>query len=454
MHSQGYFARILRDLLALFLLASLDAFTEVDARAGSVILGWEPDPDPQVIGYNVYYGSASRDYTNAISVGAATNATVSGLREGLTYFFAVTAYTWDGLQSDYSAEVSQFMPITDRSRKAFLPVSGAYNGLFFETNQIRQFSSGFFSLVVSAAGAYSGHVQIGASRSSFHGQLDSWCQATNLVSQRDSNLLSIGFRIAADGQPGHIRGQVSNGQWSAAISADCARFGQGSLPTPFAGIYTCIVPGVDSDASVPQGYGFGTARVTSGGTVFFTGALADGTRLTQSATVSQTGLWPFYAALYSGGGALLSWLAFTNRATDDLNGAIVWNKPAIYNTRYYPAGFTNYSHIFGSSYHVPSPPTDPVLELTNPSLAFSGGNLGAGFTNLIALGRSSRVTNQSTNSLTMRFSPPGGTFKGSVVNPDTGRTLPFSGAVFQKVPAGYGFLLDTNRSASVLLLGL
>ncbi len=454
MHSQGYFARILRDVLALLFLASLGAFTEADLRAGSVILGWEPDLDPSVVGYDVYYGPASRYYSNAVSVGPATNATVSGLREGVTYFFAVAAYTWEGLQSDYSAEVSQFIPITDRSRKAFLPVSGAYNGLFFETNQIRQFSSGFFSLMVSASGAYSGHVQIGGSRSSFHGQLDSWCQATNLVSQPDSNLLSIGFRIAADGQPGHIRGQVSDGQWSADISADCARFGRGSLAAPFTGIYTCILPGVDSNPSVPQGYGFGTARVTSGGAVSFAGVLADGTRLTQSATVSQSGFWPFYAALYSGGGALLSWLAFTNQASDDLNGAIVWNKPAISNARYYPAGFTNYSHVFGSSYHVPSPPTDTVLELTNPSVAFFGGNLGAGFTNLIALGRSSRVTNQSTNTLAMSFSRPGGTFKGSVVNPYTGRSLPFSGAVFQKVPAGYGFLLDTNRSASVLLLGL
>lgn len=454
MHSQGHLARIPRDVLALLLCASLGAFIEANASAANtVVLGWETDPDPAVVGYNLYYGAASRYYTNVVSVGPVTNTTISGLRQGVTYFFAVVAYTWDGLQSDYSAEVSQFMPVTDKSKNAFAPVSGAYNGLFFETNQIRQLSSGFFSLFVSASGTYSAHLQIGRSRSSFRGQLDSWCQATNSVSQRDGSVLSIGFGVGTNGQPGHILGQVSNGQWSAPISADSAQFHHG-LSAPFAGSYTCVVPGNDSDPSVPQGHGFGTVRVTSGGTAFFTGVLADGTRLTESAPVSQSGFWPFYAPLYSGSGALLSWLAFTNRATDDLNGAIAWNKPAISNARYYPGGFSNYSQAIGSSYHIPSPPTDPVLELPDASVAFSGGNLDAGFTNTISLGRLNHVTNRSSNALTMSFSRSSGTFKGSVMDPQTGKTLPFNGAALQKVPAGYGFLLGTNRSASVLMWGL
>jgi hypothetical protein len=40
--------------------------------------------DPSVAGYNVYYGGASGAYTNEISVGNATNATISGITSDAT----------------------------------------------------------------------------------------------------------------------------------------------------------------------------------------------------------------------------------------------------------------------------------------------------------------------------------------------------------------------------------
>lgn len=77
----------------------------------SVILDWDPSVDPTVTGYNLYYGLSSRGYTNVISTGTATTATVSGLTVGATYYFAVTSYDLAGLESDYSAEVSYTVPV-------------------------------------------------------------------------------------------------------------------------------------------------------------------------------------------------------------------------------------------------------------------------------------------------------------------------------------------------------
>jgi Bacterial Ig domain/Fibronectin type III domain len=79
--------------------------------ADSVILAWDPSPDPVVIGYNVYYGAATRSYTNMVSAGNATNATVSGLVPGMAYYFAATATDATGLESDYSNEVTYSVPI-------------------------------------------------------------------------------------------------------------------------------------------------------------------------------------------------------------------------------------------------------------------------------------------------------------------------------------------------------
>lgn len=78
--------------------------------ASSTVLEWSPNTDPSIAGYNVYYGGASRDYTNVIDVGASTTALVDGLVEGQTYYFAVTAYTFDGEESDFSDESIFLVP--------------------------------------------------------------------------------------------------------------------------------------------------------------------------------------------------------------------------------------------------------------------------------------------------------------------------------------------------------
>lgn len=76
----------------------------------SVTLAWNPSTDPTVVGYNVYYGGASGNYTNTLFAGNATSLTVSGLVEGTTYYFATTAYNNSGVQSPFSSEVSYTVP--------------------------------------------------------------------------------------------------------------------------------------------------------------------------------------------------------------------------------------------------------------------------------------------------------------------------------------------------------
>lgn len=66
----------------------------------TITLAW--DPVPGVTGYKVYQGAISRGYTNSISVGNVTNATVP-LPPGTNYF-AVTAVGTNGVESDYSNE--------------------------------------------------------------------------------------------------------------------------------------------------------------------------------------------------------------------------------------------------------------------------------------------------------------------------------------------------------------
>ncbi len=76
----------------------------------NVTLAWDPSTDNTVVGYNIYYGTASRTYTNLVSVISTNAATVSNLTASVTYYFAATAYTASGLESEFSTEASYSVP--------------------------------------------------------------------------------------------------------------------------------------------------------------------------------------------------------------------------------------------------------------------------------------------------------------------------------------------------------
>jgi hypothetical protein len=100
---------LMKFLGALLILTALS--TTVQA-VQSVTLAWNQSTDPTVAGYNIYYGGASGTYTNESSAGSATNATISGLISGKTYYFAATAYNALGLESGFSSEMSYVVPTT------------------------------------------------------------------------------------------------------------------------------------------------------------------------------------------------------------------------------------------------------------------------------------------------------------------------------------------------------
>ena len=90
----------------LFAVVSLISVYAAEAQTSSVKLAWNPSAGPQLAGYRIYDGVSSHTYTNIVQVGNVTNATISGLTVGVTYFFSVTAYDTSGLESPFSNEIS------------------------------------------------------------------------------------------------------------------------------------------------------------------------------------------------------------------------------------------------------------------------------------------------------------------------------------------------------------
>jgi len=93
--------------LALVLLPNQNVYS------GDVTLAWDPNSEPGLAGYKVYYGSSSRNYTHSEDAGMNENWTISGIEEGKTYYYAVTAYDVDGNESDFSEELSYTVPVVD-----------------------------------------------------------------------------------------------------------------------------------------------------------------------------------------------------------------------------------------------------------------------------------------------------------------------------------------------------
>ena len=56
-------------------------------------LTWNPSTTPGVAGYILRYGTNSGAYFDFVAAGPGIMATAPGLMEGVTYYFAATAYT-------------------------------------------------------------------------------------------------------------------------------------------------------------------------------------------------------------------------------------------------------------------------------------------------------------------------------------------------------------------------
>ncbi len=90
-------------LLPAILLLSWMALYPAHAAAKDVLLAWEK-LDASAAGYKVYWGRSSRAYEYSADAGAGTEFIIRGLQDGITYYFATTAYDSNNNESEFSSE--------------------------------------------------------------------------------------------------------------------------------------------------------------------------------------------------------------------------------------------------------------------------------------------------------------------------------------------------------------
>ncbi len=116
--------------LCVLLTVILLVFNSISLFAADVTISWEPPtmntdytPLEDLDEYTIYFGIIPGDYVESINVGNVTTYNVSGLTEGLIYYFAVTAIDSSGNESEYSNEVNKYVESIDSQPPV---ISGVY----------------------------------------------------------------------------------------------------------------------------------------------------------------------------------------------------------------------------------------------------------------------------------------------------------------------------------------
>ena len=329
----------------------------------------------------------------------------------------------------------------------FVPVSGTYNGLFFNGEEAALESSGYISVKVSSKGTFSGSLQTAGKHFPLHGTFDPEGNAE--LTLDFGNLVNTTTTLHLDLASGtdEITGTLSNATWTAELVAARAVFDGKENVAAQAGSFTMVLPGDVENPALPGGDSYGTVKIDRAGRIHFAGSLADGTKCSQSATLTRQGQWPFYLSLYGGRGSLLGWVTFGSEG--DLSGTVNWIKKPMATAKLYSNGFTNVVEVTGSPYHEPNTGMN-IVSFSDALLVLSGGDLGTSITNEFTITSRSKVDGE--NGFSLKFTVSTGVFRGNAMNPSGSERIPFSGVVLQNQSVGRGYFPLGILSGKVELL--
>ncbi|MBT8366450.1 MAG: fibronectin type III domain-containing protein, partial [Deltaproteobacteria bacterium] len=106
-HTQyfGINSPIIRRFFTFTALISVLLLFPVVGFGADVTVAWDANSEGDLAGYIVYWGTTSGDYSDSKDVGITTQHTITGLQDGVKYYFAATAYDHDKYESGYSQEL-------------------------------------------------------------------------------------------------------------------------------------------------------------------------------------------------------------------------------------------------------------------------------------------------------------------------------------------------------------
>ena len=230
------------------------------------------------------------------------------------------------------------------------------------------------------------------------------------------------------------------------------------VPNALVKSYTFLVPATTTgNALLPEGDGFGSAKLSALGVITATGTTGDGVAFTAGGFLTKDRQWHLFQPLYSSKGQIAGVLTFRDVPNvSDLDGSLHWVKNPNAANKSYPAGFSVAPALVGAIYTPPPTGQRALSQLANQPyntrLTLAGSLLPVGgLTKTLSWLSTNALAYYGPEALTGTTTSSTGILTGSYSDPATKLTVPFAGAVLQKQGlAGGNFLL--NNKAGYLFI--
>ena len=325
---------------------------------------------------------------------------------------------------------------------------GTFIGLFSDTNMtpVNLGSSGYFSLILTNDGTFSGDIVCSGTTNAFLGQFS--------ISQTNATVTtgSYTLNLLLDPNAATVSGTVvSSSPWTSTLQSYLA-----AQPTPVAaGTYLVALPGLANSVAGPVGDSIFTVAIDAAGVASLSGFMADGTAVSLISQLSAGGNCPIYTPIYTNNantGLLFGWLNFTNDVGNDLTAgsSLTWFNNLGATPAIYSAGFTNSSVPVASAY------TSVANELAGIShyAVLTGGGFGASLvTNAVTIiNNAITVDPFATNNLSLAIDQVTGELTGSFTYGS--ETNYITSLILQKTNVAYGYFTsaDGTQAGSIVLL--
>ena len=255
--------------------------------------------------------------------------------------------------------------------------------------------------------------------------------------------------MLSPGSTPDLSGTVTDDTTTAVLFAERVAFSAKVNPWTLPGRYTVSLTPDPLDSNAPQGSGFSTVNINTGGVVTYAGHLSEGTAFGGSSRLSPSGIWPFYTSLYRSTGYAAGPVAIQSGASPLMTGVVDWRKAVHAPGGHYAAAIQTRLSAAGEFYNRAQ---SPIMQSGARQATLGDGDLQAPFTDMLAFSPLTHFTvnDPNTGKITLSLDPATGLLNGKLIHPTTGRSIAIHAIYLQPEDTAAGYFLGPTTPGSFI----
>lgn len=336
--------------------------------------------------------------------------------------------------------------------------AGLYQGILKDSNG--NVMGAITGLTLSTTRAFSGKVVFNGITYALAGTMLADGSFSGSILRKGKTSLTVSLQLGSTALGGLIlRGTVSgDGTTGDGFIAQAPYTKSNLAPTTLVKSYTFLMPAVSTGSAVlPEGDGYGSAKVSTLGVITASGKTGDGVAFTNTGYLTADKQWHLFQLLYSSKGQIAGVLTFRDvPGVSDLDGGLRWVKNPNAVDKSYAAGFNLAPGLVGALYTPPASGTRALGQLANQHynarLTLAGSGLpNGGLAKTLSWLSTNALAYYGPETLSGTITASTGILSGSYYDPAIKLTVPFAGAVLQKQSLAGGNFLVSYKAGYLLI---